>query len=417
MSGYALREGPAVGVHDDLYARALYLRDLEGEEFSVVVADILGIDGDLYREIANRVEQELGLSPKNLVVLGTHTHSGPAFQAHWANVETSILREIFVRKIVGVLTAAKGKLVEVKVTSGVGEVRDTIVNRRDPEKGLVDPRVHVIAFYQNGYLETILSSYACHAVVLGANNRLISADYPGALNKTVENLTGAFSIFLNGTCGDINPLTPRTVLERVYDRNVGTFEEVEWMGKILACEVVKLALSKKGKVSETNLVHSYVEANLKVKCPYSLDEAEKMVIKAEEAVKRAESISKEEYRRALLELYYARAILYKTKKYHRKREISMLIHGLALTREVALVFLPSEVLVEIGLKIKENSPFQNTIVASYANDYFGYIAPSSEFPKGGYEVKYPTNILEQGEGEKLVELSLKVLRELFQAFT
>jgi len=39
MSGYALREGPAVGIHDNLYARALYLRGFE-EEFAIVVAVI-----------------------------------------------------------------------------------------------------------------------------------------------------------------------------------------------------------------------------------------------------------------------------------------------------------------------------------------------------------------------------------------
>ena len=415
MSGYALREGPAVGIHDNLYARALYLRGFE-EEFAIVVADILGVDSDLYYEIANRVEQELGISPGKLVVLGTHTHSGPALQSYWTDVEVSTLREVFVMKIVEALKAATRKLTEVKVADGIGELRDIVVNRRSPKRGPIDPRVHVIAFYRDSSLEAILSNYTCHAVVLGANNRLISADYPGALNRTVETLTGAFSIFLNGTCGDINPLTPRTVLDRIYDRSVGTFDDVEWMGKILACEVVKIALSKRDIVSDADLLHSCMETTLRVRCPYSLNEAKDIVAKAQETVRRTKTSSREEYYKALLDLYYARVILHNTLKYCKKREITVHVHGLALTREVAIVFLPSEVLVEIGLRIKENSPFPNTIVASYANDYFGYIAPSSEYPKGGYEIEYPVNILEKGEGDKLIELSLKVLRTLFETF-
>ncbi|RLE87619.1 MAG: hypothetical protein DRJ49_06215 [Thermoprotei archaeon] len=221
---------------------------------------------------------------------------------------------------------------------------------------------------------------------------------------------------MNGTCGDINPLTPRTVLDRIYDRSVGTFDDVEWMGKILACEVVKIALSKRGIVSDADLLHSCIETTLKVRCPYSLNEARDMVVKAQEEVKKTKTSSREEYYKALLDLYYARVILHKTLKYCKKGEITIYVHGLALTREVAIVFLPSEVLVEIGLKIKENSPFPNTIVASYTNDYFGYIAPSSEYPKGGYEVEYPVNILEKGEGDKLIELSLKVLRNLSETF-
>ena len=58
MSGYALREGPAIGVHDDLYVRVLYMCDSRGEEFAITVADVLGIDNDLYREIANEAKQK-----------------------------------------------------------------------------------------------------------------------------------------------------------------------------------------------------------------------------------------------------------------------------------------------------------------------------------------------------------------------
>jgi len=415
MSGYALREGPAIGIHDDLYARTLYLQDTKGEEFAIVVADVLGVDSDLYHEIVAEAKQKLGLNSKNLVVLGTHTHSGPALQAHWMGIEASILRRMFVKKVVGALAAAKRELTEVKVASGIGEAKGVVINRRRPRKGPIDTRVHVLAFYGGRSLKAVLSNYACHAVVLGANNRLISADYPGALNRIIESLTGAFSVFLNGTCGDINPLTPGTTIERVYDRSVGTFEDVEWMGKILACEVTKIALSLKSSASEVNLVNVCEEVDLKVKLPYSLSEAENMVREAEETIKRMKSASKQEYRKALLKLYYAKAILYKTRKYQKEKKLRVRVHGLALSRKAALVFLPSEVLVEIGLEIKRKSPFSNTIVASYANDYFGYIAPASEFPKGGYEVTYPTNILEPGEGDKLIELSTEVLKELLDA--
>lgn len=76
---------------------------------------------------------------------------------------------------------------------------------------------------------------------MGHNNLQISADYSGALNQYVKILTGGFPVFLNGACGDINPLTRGTDLTKVYDRSIGTFEDVEWMGRILACEAVKTA--------------------------------------------------------------------------------------------------------------------------------------------------------------------------------
>lgn len=48
----------------------------------------------------------------------------------------------------------------------------------------------------------------------------------------------------------------------------------------------------------------------------------------------------------------------------------------------AIVILPSEVLVEIGLKIKEGSPFKNTLVAGYCNGYFGYIPTERDYEEG-----------------------------------
>ncbi|HID91216.1 TPA: hypothetical protein EYP44_04570, partial [Candidatus Bathyarchaeota archaeon] len=73
-------------------------------------------------------------------------------------------------------------------------------------------------------------SFACHAVVMGPNNPLVSADFPWALNGCVEALTRGGSAFLNGECGDVNPLTPNTDLGAVYDRSEGTFGRGEGGG-------------------------------------------------------------------------------------------------------------------------------------------------------------------------------------------
>jgi len=40
--------------------------------------------------------------------------------------------------------------------------------------------------------------------------------------------------------------------------------------------------------------------------------------------------------------------------------------------------IPFETLVEIGLELKERSPFANTIVVSIANGYNGYLPPPNQ---------------------------------------
>lgn len=75
----------------------------------------------------------------------------------------------------------------------------------------------------------------------------------------------------------------------------------------------------------------------------------------------------------------------------------------------ALVGLPGEVFVQFGLDIKEKSPFRNTWVAAYADDYAGYIPTREAFVNGSYEAWPVLNARVGQEGgylmvEKVVEL-------------
>ena len=53
--------------------------------------------------------------------------------------------------------------------------------------------------------------------------------------------------------------------------------------------------------------------------------------------------------------------------------------------DFAIVGLPGEVFVEIGLEIKRRSPFARTMVIELANDWLGYIPTPRAFKEGGYE--------------------------------
>ena len=53
-----------------------------------------------------------------------------------------------------------------------------------------------------------------------------------------------------------------------------------------------------------------------------------------------------------------------------------------------IVGLPGEIYSDIGLKIKANSPFANTIVVEIANGYTGYISPDVIQHAGNYEGIY-----------------------------
>ena len=88
----------------------------------------------------------------------------------------------------------------------------------------------------------------------------------------------------------------------------------------------------------------------------------------------------------------------------------LIVHGIRLDSDTAIVTLPHEVFVEIGLAIKATSPFRHTIVVTLAGDVDFYIPTRRAFTEGSYEVT--TCPLDPGCGEILLDVARSVLVEL-----
>jgi len=86
------------------------------------------------------------------------------------------------------------------------------------------------------------------------------------------------------------------------------------------------------------------------------------------------------------------------------------VQTIALSDELAVVALPGEIFVELGLAIKAASPFRYTFIAELANGSIGYIPNLEAYPQGNYEIVSARS--EAGSGERLVDAALSLLREL-----
>jgi len=74
---------------------------------------------------------------------------------------------------------------------------------------------------------------------------------------------------------------------------------------------------------------------------------------------------------------------------------------------LALVGLPGEPFVELGLEIKARSTAPHTLVAGYANGYLGYFATPRAWEQGGYEVGLgPWSRVSAEASGRLVEAAL-----------
>ena len=87
------------------------------------------------------------------------------------------------------------------------------------------------------------------------------------------------------------------------------------------------------------------------------------------------------------------------------------VQVIALGDEVAWVSLPGEIFVELGLAIKQDSPFPHTVIAELANGSIGYIPSRRAYAQGNYEVVSAR--CAAGSGEKLVDAVLRLLRSTY----
>ncbi|MDK6028481.1 hypothetical protein QPL79_03810 [Ignisphaera sp. 4213-co] len=393
LEGYANRLEPSKCIYDDLYSRCLSLK-VKDTTVSIVVVDSIGIPYSLYTKVLKR-SSAFGVD----VLLGaTHSHSTPS------PFEDPLYEEYLVRSIVGCINASLNNMNNIQhFVVGKSFLPQLIYNRRKPLEGVVDPEIIAV----DSKLITIVN-FTSHPVVLGPNNLCISSDYPGAAIRWLENITNKNAMFLNGCCGNINPYTASTNINKPYDRSGGSYEEVKQYGEVLALEALKsIRLGERidlEKCDELSYKKSVIRLRLRKEVMETISSLRKaniesMIVEAEKQGNVYE----------LWKLKLVKAFLREISE----EDLPVPIAVINLCNKLAFVFLPAEVFVEHQLYIKNKSPFKYTIVTCYFNSYWMYIPTKEAFSEGGYEVEPYISIIEAGEGEKLRDEVVKMLQEVY----
>ena len=362
LSGFAARSEPATGLHDPLTVRAIVLGDT-----AIVVADVIGIHEDMSRRIRERCR----LPAANVIVAATHTHGAPASMAGrlgGADPEfLAALEDGCVAAIDKALAAAE----PVTISAGNGPDPDVGHNRRHAG-GTVDPAVPVVRLRRaDGSLMAMLVSYACHPTVLGADNRLMTADFPHFLRSKIEAVhPGCVAVFVNGCTGDVNIGHTAQASWTLAAQDTRTFENARRIGERIADAA--LAAPEVPMGNEVSAANTWVDLQLERR-EGDLGEAA--------AAWRIEAETAEPLRRILLEHWIGWAEKNAAEPPGALAgRVSLLDWG-----GVPIVALPGEIFAETSLAIRTAMP-RLAMVLSYAEDTPGYIPPASEYRFGGYEV-------------------------------
>ena len=79
---------------------------------------------------------------------------------------------------------------------------------------------------------------------------------------------------------------------------------------------------------------------------------------------------------------------------------------------LAVVSIPFEAFVDMGLALKKESPFPDTFAVSLANGAYGYLPTAAHHELGGYETWLGSNQVEVPAASKIVSTLLEMLGEL-----
>ncbi len=224
------------GVHDPLYARLLVLRE-GGREVAIVAVDLLGF----YRNDVQDLRRLSGFDTpeRGLYLASTHTHSGPDTLGLWGPMigVSGVNLAYHARlkaKIADALKLLEGQLHPVRALGGHGllDPRGLCRDSRDPQ--IIDPNLSVLRLVGgDGKAVATVVNWSCHAEVIGRDNRLVTADFPGPLCSRVEEKTGGACVFLNGMIGGL--MTPDSRAENFY--------EAERIGRAVADAALALKTS------------------------------------------------------------------------------------------------------------------------------------------------------------------------------
>lgn len=397
MAGFAAREAPSIGVHDPVTVRALAIQD-----FCWITVDVCGLDAPTCRQVAAETE----FVSDHVVVSATHTHSGPCtMPGGLGTCDAETLTAICAAATRAAHQAAGAQrpcFMSYKAFSGLGIAH----NRRHPELS-IDPELQVVVFGEAaGDVVAWLVQYPCHPVVLGADNHLISGDYPAFVRRRLEqDAPGSVALFLTGAAGDVN--TGHSA-ESSYSQDrlpKRTFGEAERIGKTLAEAGYEARNAEHAKRCGTTATTAPVELKLEV-----LDEQSPSEL-AEKWAHEADSLGDGE--RALLRTWslWAR---------EQTADVRLEWAGSVTAVRVGdllLVGLPGEPFLECAESIQDafDAP---VIVAGYSNGCPGYFPTSAEYALSGYEVTDAHRYygmpapFKAGAAETLVDTAVRLGRSL-----
>lgn len=444
-------DDPQVPVHDPLYAKVLVVDNGE-TRVAIIAMDVVAIghifdvSDDFLPELRARVEDELGIPGRNLLVNASHTH--PPRKMLCPHAEQ-------VARTFDAVRRASESLVEVRVGVGVGHEDRFVINRTlrlkdgtgwtirqanpcPPDEevaglGPIDPEIGILRVDRlDGSPLAVVYNYACHPLI-GMPGGPVTANFPGFASEVIEDCLGegAMALFLQGAGGDVTEVLYKAFWQPRDSQPLGAMlgqSTIKALAGIATGDDTRLQvvsetirLPRRQDIPERiaeleaereRLLNSMVgmalnfRAFLPLYLQYSLNpewpaDYSYRYLQAEargsNEITALDELNRHNIARYLQNIRAMERIAriqsnIGTLRHHQalneaagEDTIAAEVMGLRIG-ECVFITAPIEVLTRVGLNVKAASPHEHTFMAAFSNGYMHYGPPADEYPMGGYEV-------------------------------
>ena len=418
--------------HDPCKVRAACFDD--GQHLAVLVGlDALMVPRSLVLSVRDKVHAECGIPREAILIGASHSHSSgptgmiqPGEYDHASQLVQSLAYEKsscadpkylanVEQKAVQAICRAYNTREACVAGAGKGMEDQVAFNRRFRMKngltythprqgnpdiaaiaGPVDPDVLVLGTWnQQGKCTGCVVSYACHATTSPGG---ISANWIYYMEQVIRGAMGpdCVVVFLAGASGDVTQvdnLSPH--------RNRAGEEWARFVGARVGAEAVKTLLSMpRGTLTPISSSARVLNIPRRKPDPLRVRESYEIVGQSIEAV-------------GSTRWTFAKEIVLLDALITKYPSVDAEIQAIQIGPAV-FVNNPAEFFCQLGLDIKEQSPFTYTIPVSLANGCVGYVPDEEAFSPsgGGYETRLTSySNLDISAGSRFVEAGVELARQ------
>ena len=373
----------------------------DGVRLAIVACDVLMMTRATLDPVVAEIHQSTGIPTSNVLINCTHTHHAPStMRIHDYGLDDRFTRTVQ-RGIVDAVQRAATNLAPCRFFFALGEEKTVGQNSRvllddgqiywiGPRTNFVrptapfDPELPVFAFRDSqDKLLSLIFNHSTHTIGARQGGKRSPSIY-GLAAQELESELGGIVTFLEGASGSTHNL------------------------ELKADEcVMRLKQAVRDTLAKAQLRDSAPLAALKRPFKYRVrrfnEEAEEAAV--ERYCRKYAPGAAEVFMKVFRNM---RRELAPLQGEERETWLQVLRVG-----DVALVGVPAEYFTQLGLDIKNRSPFRYTYVAELANDWIGYLPNLEGHKLGGYQVWTGFHsYAEPGTGERIADEIIAMLKEL-----